>query len=274
MPEEYQKYKEHFAVLRDYGLGLKQRNIYEELIEWLEDHDGKMPKGIIRKDGKVLRREEYSPEELEGAILYQRWNRSKEKANLMACKGIAIDELPKEYEEYKNQFAILRSYGIGVEEKSVGKEIIEWIQTHGKMPRSVISKNGKQALRSEMTKEEQEEIYLYYRWLNSPERTALEECKGLTLDEIPEEYKEYSEEIAALREYGLGVQQESLDEKIIKWLEQHNGKLPRGQIRKEGIQLKVSAMTDEEREEVVLYQKWTRSKLKEALDACRRNSIR
>ena len=52
MPEEYQKYKEHFAVLRDYGLGLKQRNIYEELIEWLEDHDGKMPKGIIRKDGK------------------------------------------------------------------------------------------------------------------------------------------------------------------------------------------------------------------------------
>lgn len=94
------------------------------------------------------------------------------------ANGISIDELPVEYQGYRNQIETLRHYGLGLEEQSVYGDIIEWIKTHeGKMPRAVINKGGKKATRNKMTEAEQEEINLYYRWLRSPERTALEACR-------------------------------------------------------------------------------------------------
>ena len=92
--------------------------------------------------------------------------------------GIAIDEIP---EEHKKQIETLRQYGLGLEEQSVYGDILEWLKMHdGKMPRAVINKSGKQATREEMTEAEHEEINLYYRWLRSPERVALEACKRNT----------------------------------------------------------------------------------------------
>ena len=68
------------------------------------------------------------------------------------------------------------------------------------------------------------------------------------MEELPEEYQEYREQIETLRGYGLGLEKKTVDTEIIEWLEEHNGRLPRGQIRKKGIQLKTGEMTEEEKE--------------------------
>lgn len=91
---------------------------------------------------------------------------------------------------------------------------------------------------------------------------------------MPEEYQEYTEQIETLRGYGLGLEKKTTYAQIIEWLEAHNGRLPRGQIRKNGIQLKTAEMTEAEREEINLYQKWLRSPERRALKACKRNFTR
>ena len=94
------------------------------------------------------------------------------------------------------------------------------------------------------------------------------------MEELPEEYQEYREQIETLRGYGLGLEKKTVDTEIIEWLEEHNGRLPRGQKKKKGIQLKTGEMTEEERKEVNLYQKWSKSSIKKALEACKRNTTR
>ncbi len=89
-----------------------------------------------------------------------------------------MDELPEKYQEYKEHIATLRSYGLGLEEKTTYEELIEWLETHeGRMPRGHIKRNGKKVNAAEMTKEEQDERILYQRWRKTPERVALEACK-------------------------------------------------------------------------------------------------
>ena len=94
------------------------------------------------------------------------------------ANGISIDKLPGEYQEYKEQIATLRSYGLGLEEKTAYEGLIEWLETHnGQMPRSFISRNGKQVKRGEMTETEKKEVNVNSRWRKAPERLALEACK-------------------------------------------------------------------------------------------------
>lgn len=95
----------------------------------------------------------------------------------MPVNGISIDELPEKYQKYKERIAKLRSYGLGIEEKTTYEELIEWLETHdGQMPRGHIKKNGKKISVDEMTKEEQVEKNLYQRWRNSTERKVLDAC--------------------------------------------------------------------------------------------------
>ena len=94
---------------------------------------------------------------------------------------------------------------------------------------------------------------------------------GIPIDELPEKYQEFSEQIKILREHGLGL---TIGEEIIDWLQTHNGRLPRGNIKKNGKRFKVDDMSKEERKEVKLYQRWINSELKEALEVCKRNTNR
>ena len=94
------------------------------------------------------------------------------------ANGIPLDELPEKYQEYKEHIATLRSYGLGLEEKTAYEGLIEWLETHnGQMPRSFISRNGKQVKRGEMTETEKKEVNVNSRWRKAPERLALEACK-------------------------------------------------------------------------------------------------
>lgn len=90
LPEKYQKYKEQIATLRDYGLGLKEKTPYEELIEWLETHDGKMPRSFISENGRQVKRGEMTQEEWTEVNINTRWRRSAEKAALEACRRNSI----------------------------------------------------------------------------------------------------------------------------------------------------------------------------------------
>ena len=66
-------------------MGLKIRTTYEQIIEWLETHDGNMPRGSIKINGRTLNKDEMTNEELIERNLCAKWFRSKEKSVLEAC---------------------------------------------------------------------------------------------------------------------------------------------------------------------------------------------
>ena len=101
----------------------KKQNVYNEMIQWLETHDGEYPRGIIVKDGKVLKVAEMSQEEIEEKNLYARWWYSKEHKAFKACEGIPLEKLPAEYEAYREKIATLRRYEQIRKEKAVKKRM-------------------------------------------------------------------------------------------------------------------------------------------------------
>ena len=60
VPEEY---REKIAKLRSYGLGLKEKNTYEEIIEFFEKN-GRLPRSQFSENGKVKTTEEMTEDEL------------------------------------------------------------------------------------------------------------------------------------------------------------------------------------------------------------------
>ncbi len=258
VPEEY---REKIKILRNYGLGLKIKSTYEEIIEWLEEYKGKMPRSAIIRNGKQLSREEITEEEREEIKLYGRWYTCPERKIIEEYVGRPIEEVP---EEYREKIKILRNYGLRLKMKSTYGEIIEWLEEHeGKMPRSGLGKNGKVLVRSEMTEEERKETKLYARWWKCPERKILDEYVGKPIGEVPEKYRD---RIKVLRDYGLGLEVKSTYEEIIEWLEEHEGKMPRSGLGKNGKVLVRSEMTEEERKETKLYTRWWRCPEKKILD--------
>jgi len=166
VPEEY---REKIKVLRSYGIGVERKKVfYERLIEWLETHEGRMPRSIIVKNSKILKVDEMSDEERYGVNLYARWLRSNEKNILEKYRGKTLEEVPGKHRE---KIRVLRTYEIGQREKTIYEEIIEWLETHeGKMPRGIIIKNGRTLKVPEQTSEEKQEQRLYERWIRCKEK--------------------------------------------------------------------------------------------------------
>ena len=246
-----EKYREKVKVLREYGLGLKEKNAYKEVLQWLETHDGNMPRGSLRRKGRKLKTEEFTEEELEEVRLYARWKKTKQKKALFKYVGKPIEEVP---EDVREDVRILRGYGLGLKEKTVYEQVIEWIETHdGIAPRGTIRKNSKALRKDELTEEQLEEKRLYSRWFESKEKKVLDEYEGRPIEEVP---KKFREKIATLREYGLGIQEKSAYEQIVEWLETHDGKMPRSAICIKGKFLAVEEMTEDERKEKKLYGRW------------------
>ena len=114
-----------------------------------------------------------------------------------------------------------------------------------------------------MTEEERKETKLYARWWKCPERKILDEYVGKPIGEVPEKYRD---RIKVLRDYGLGLEVKSTYEEIIEWLEEHEGKMPRSGLGKNGKVLVRIEMTEEERKETKLYTRWWRCPEKKILD--------
>ena len=272
LPDKYKKYRNQIEELRSYGLGLPKKSTYEQMIEWLDAHDGKLPQHEKRKDGNKLNIEDLTKQEKLEIRLRKRWDSSSIKEALDACIGIPIDELPEEYKEYKDQIEKLRSYGLGNEEKATYntyEEIIEWLKSNeNNIPNSAIYKDGKLLKRDEMTEQELYEVRLRARWNSSSIKEALEACIGIPIDELPEEYKEYKDQIEELRSYGLGLKEKPVYDQIIEWLGTHNSNLPRKDIKNKGKSIPVDQLSKEEKYEVRLRGKWKSLPERKALEAC------
>lgn len=76
------------SLLKEIGEELKynSKQTYNEIINWLESHDGKMPRSTIRKDGKHFGVGEMTQEEQDEVNLYARWRVSADRRALEACR--------------------------------------------------------------------------------------------------------------------------------------------------------------------------------------------
>ena len=260
VPEEY---RAKIATLRKYGLEPKlkqEKTIYEQVIEFIETH-GRIMRGSLGKNGKVLTREEMTEEQKEEVNLYYRWRRSEEYKILREYEGQPIESVP---EECREKITTLRKFGIKPsprqkKEKSIHEQVIEFIETHGRIMRWSIGKNGKVLTIEEMTEEQRQEKRLYIRWHNSKEYKILQEYAGQPIESVPEEHRA---KIATLRKYGLEQklkQEETIYEQVIEFIEKH-GRIMRGSIGKNGKVLTRDEMTEEQKEEVNLYDRWIQSK--------------
>ena len=117
VPEEH---REKIVRLREYGLGEKEKTTYEEVIEWLEENDGKIMRSSIKKNGKKLKLEDMTPEEQEETRLYAKWIASTERKILNEYAGRSIEEVP---EEYREKIARLREDGLETKKRRTAKEI-------------------------------------------------------------------------------------------------------------------------------------------------------
>ena len=260
---ESEEIKKKIKTLRSYGLGKEKKSAYEELIEWLDNHEGKMPRSSISKDEKILKKEEMSEEENYEINLYAGWRNSEECKMLEKYAEKSIEEIP---EKWKEKIEKLRSYGLGKEKKSAYEELIEWLDNHeGKMPRSSISKNAKILKKEEMSEEEIYEKNLYARWTRTDEYNMLNQYAGVPIDEI-QESEEIKEKIRTLRSYGLGMKEKTTYEEIIEWLENHEGRMPRKTVTRAGKALKKENMTEKEIYERNLYARWQYSKERKMLN--------
>lgn len=252
------------------GINYQINNTFDEIIRWLETHDGHLPRGNISKGHIYMRNDDLNEEEKYERMLYQRWSRSPEKKILDEYAGVPVSEFPKQLEEYVNKIYLLRSYGLGIKKPLTYDEIIKWLETHdGNMPRTQIYKNNKKARAEDMTEEENYEVNLSGRWRNAPEAKALRACIGIELNDLPEEYEMYREQISKLRGYGLGIKQKPIFEQIIEWLDNHDGEMPHGYNSENGRKLKAEELSDEKKAERNLYVKWSKSKERKALEACK-----
>ena len=248
VPEEY---RDKISRLREFELGIKEKSTYEEVIEFLETHNGKIMKGRFSENGKNLKREDMTEEQKEESKLYDRWNRTIERKILEEYAGELIEKVP---EEYRDKISRLREFGLGIKEKSTYEEVIKFLETHnGKIMKGTFNENGKRLKREDMTEEQKEESNLYARWIDSNEKKILEEYAGEAIEKVPEKYRD---KISRLREFGLGIKEKSTYEEVIEFLETHSGKIMKCRFSENGKNLKREEMTEEQKEEVKLNDRW------------------
>ncbi len=183
----YIKSKEYQEKLNN--IAIKTCN---EIINWLNSHNGKMPRGNIFEHGRKLKRDKMTEEEIAEVNLYHRWMYTTGIQIIHEYLEMPIEKVPEQYriiiQEIKNAAA----------NTIIWKEVEEWLKTHnGKMPSAAVHRDKKVLKVSEMTEEERKGINLRQRWDRSKEREIFEKYKECPEEQIPAEYRE---KIAKLRE--------------------------------------------------------------------------
>ena len=258
VPKEY-RYK--IKKLRE--LGLEEKTTYEEYVEYLEQN-GREPRQNLSGKGKPILIENLSEEEQNEKRLAKRWTYAPEKKVLDEYAERDIQEVP---EQYREQVATLRSFGLGLKKKikhDTYEEFVEFLEENGRTPIGNFGKDSRRLLMDELTLEQKEEVNLYGRWKHSKEKEKLDKYTGVELDDIPEEDRE---KIAKLRSFGLGIEQKTTYEEYIEFIEEH-GKAPSPGFRKrgEGRNLKVDELTPEQLAEVHLSARWRNAPERKVLD--------
>ncbi|MBP3708153.1 MAG: hypothetical protein J6J36_06050 [Clostridia bacterium] len=172
--------------------------VYNKCLEFRKK-TGRWPRVKIVEDGRIVYKKDIKSNKkykhlLEEIDLAYEWKRSPERKLLMEYKGVKIEDIP---EEYQDMIRNLRSFGLGVDCKTVDivEEFVKFYNIYGRAPRR--GKDGKPS-----TKEEQIEKRLYSYWCTCKENKLLEEYVSMELEDIPEEHRAMVEK---LRSIGLGL---------------------------------------------------------------------
>lgn len=216
IPEEH---REMVSKLKEFNVGKVQKDVFEEIVEWLEKN-GTLPRGEIRIDDgngnkRTKSRYEYTKLERLEVNLRTRWNTSNLKDALDSYVGVDEAEID---EEYRDKIIALRKLGLGLPRLKVQnlyEEYIAWLAQYGKKPRTAINIGGnKFKLRKDMTDLEAYEISLGQRFNRSEIRDVLNEYYGQPIENVPIMYRA---DIAKLRSYGvMGQSKEILLQKRMK----------------------------------------------------------
>lgn len=269
IPEEV----EFLDLLREIGEELRFNcfGTYEQIIEWLETHDGKMPQDSARKNGLYVKAEDLEEEKVAERRLYGRWLNCPEKKALDKYVGIDIEDIPVP-EDLKEKIQKLRSFGLGLRLPTTYERLIEWFDTHdGKMPKAAATfrdERGNYLKTEDMNEEQEKEKLLYDAWTKSKEKKLLKKYEEVPIEEIPET-EEIKEKIKKLREYGLGI---TVYEEYINFLKKYN-RTPRQGIKRNGRTLGKDEITEEQRYEKSLHYRWRKSKIREISDIYSGQSI-
>ena len=239
----YIKSKEYQEKLNN--ISIKTCN---DIINWLNSHNGKMPRGNIFEHGRKLKRDNMTEEEIAEVNLYHRWMYTTGMQVIHEYLEMPIEEVPEEYR------GIIQEIKHAVANTIIWKEVEEWLKTHnGEMPSAAVHRDKKVLKVSEMTEEEKQGVNLRQRWDRSNERKIFEMYKESPEEQIPEEYRDIIEKLKIL---GLG---KTAYDEILEWLKTHDGIMPRGYIIKDKRNLKVSEMAEKEKYEINLCTRWSKS---------------
>ena len=234
VPEEY---REFVSKMREYGYGIEnKKTLQEQIIEFVENSDtNSLPSSVNRGTESNL---------------YARWRPSKEKEILEEYAGRSIEEVPEEYRRFISK---MREYGYGLEKKkTLQEQMIEFVENSDTNSLPSATNKG-------------DESKLYQRWNRSKEKETLEEYAGRTIEEVPEKYRKF---VSKMREYGYGLEKKkTLQEQMIEFIENSNtNSLPKTAKEDNGKNKQAKKMTEEEKYETRLYEKWIRSKERKILE--------
>lgn len=223
----------------------RQKKVFDELIKWLETHNGKMPRCAIYIDGKKASQKELIGDQRYEVQLYTKWQRSQLKTILKDYVGKPIKDVPIEYQE---MIMTLRKYLLETESKTTYILILDWLKEHnGEIPHSSFTKDKRPLSSKEMTEEQKTEIKLYKRWSYSMEKAIFDKYKGKPIEDVPEEFRE---KISLLRQYvKIGKKQnlkKIMKENVSKQIE--SNRTPKNEI--EGIEKEIDNVNIREEDEL------------------------
>lgn len=130
LPDEFKQYITFIEKLRKYDSEKngkmqekkkeKEQWVYENLIQWLKSHEGKMPSTYFYRDGQWLHwNDQLTENELFEKKLYNVWVKSNLRKLMIQFDGVNLNDIPKEYRE---KIETLRKYGVKINANK-GKQI-------------------------------------------------------------------------------------------------------------------------------------------------------
>ena len=173
--------------LREYGIGVPEKDVYPEYLAWLEKY-GIEPRASIKDRTGRLTEKEIEEE----TSLRKAWDKSEEKRIYMECRNKKLSSIPPEHREMVIK---LKEFNVGKVQKDVFEEIVAWLEKHGTLPRGeirAVAGDGSKKTKSryEYTKSERIEFIGGIRGLKELEKRANNDMKvsfamfATTIDDI------------------------------------------------------------------------------------------
>ena len=231
------------GILRDFieqedDIENDKKTPFEKVMKFCES-EGRIPRQIHKKAAEM------TEEEKNENSLYQKWIKSDEKKIVDKYVGKNIEEISEEDRELVEK---IRDFEYGL---TAFEEVMKFCESEGRFPKAISKKA------TERTEEEKNENSLYQKWYRTDEKKIVDKYVGKNVQEIPEDDREL---VKTIRDFGYGLGNGLTPfEEVMKFCESE-GRIPRA------INKKAAEMTEEEKNEFSLYQKWLRSDEKKIVD--------